>query len=754
MSNVAVEQRSGGAVPVPSPSAPGKRMALCEESASLRNSFLPPDRGPLDGHEQSSSTYSGSNSSGSKANSVSTVTSNCNAVGHHAPCIFPLLDLPRDGLLTSLEFLSALDLSRIAAASRIMLVIAYESATAISHSGGGEPERVISGLAAKLGGTPTMGFLFAADLRVKQLPSLLAKHLPPGVDIIGAATTGAQAMAGTDSSLSAVLPGLAPRRTDLALADEEGRISLQLGSFPDAEARAFHIDSRACIRLATAPSEAAGLRVLQDLGYPVGPEWRTIVLITSCNTPTPPVKVVKAFQRGSAETAVIGGVADETLLLHTRGRTRIMESGIVGLAIRGNVPLTALVSRGCTPLTPVYKCRGARPLRAQQNRPEGADSTNGPNADADDDDDDDDDEEDESEASGDGLLPDGDGPLPYPSSDEESEMGDGQGSESENSEAAFARQFEGGDSNVEAAVNNLDQPGRDDDNNQNDNNESEDLTEYLLIPELTDEAGNVVRPLAAVAEAQRASEQRFGNTLLFVGMRPRNRGGFLLEPVSRGSFQRGGTLLLGASSCGVEALTSQGLDMDDFEVRFYCLDPEACRQDLHRQLNFIKAECANLDERPLGSLMFTCAGRAEEFFGQNYADLRMFQEEFDLPTMGFWAGGEIGPQAMAEAIPEEATRSGRAMFQGFTAVFGIFRAPLPVRKGALETLGEHQLPQAVGEVLANWAREARRRGDAGRRDGDSKTVCARQWSRAAALASVETAMAILPPTFLQEVLLP
>eukprot|EP00405_Crypthecodinium_cohnii_P059536 CAMPEP_0206633762 /NCGR_PEP_ID=MMETSP0325_2-20121206/69668_1 /ASSEMBLY_ACC=CAM_ASM_000347 /TAXON_ID=2866 /ORGANISM="Crypthecodinium cohnii, Strain Seligo" /LENGTH=576 /DNA_ID=CAMNT_0054159487 /DNA_START=193 /DNA_END=1920 /DNA_ORIENTATION=- len=362
------------------------------------------------------------------------------------------------------------------------------------------------------------------------------------------------------------------------------------------------------------------------------------------------------------------------------------------------------------------------------------------------DDDDDDDEEDESEASGDGLLPDGDGPLPYPSSDEESEMGDGQGSESENSEAAFARQFEGGDSNVEAAVNNLDQPGRDDDNNQNDNNESEDLTEYLLIPELTDEAGNVVRPLAAVAEAQRASEQRFGNTLLFVGMRPRNRGGFLLEPVSRGSFQRGGTLLLGASSCGVEALTSQGLDMDDFEVRFYCLDPEACRQDLHRQLNFIKAECANLDERPLGSLMFTCAGRAEEFFGQNYADLRMFQEEFDLPTMGFWAGGEIGPQAMAEAIPEEATRSGRAMFQGFTAVFGIFRAPLPVRKGALETLGEHQLPQAVGEVLANWAREARRRGDAGRRDGDSKTVCARQWSRAAALASVETAMAILPPT--------
>ena len=67
-----------------------------------------------------------------------------------------------------------------------------------------------------------------------------------------------------------------------------------------------------------------------------------------------------------------------------------------------------------------------------------------------------------------------------------------------------------------------------------------------------------------------------------------------------------------------------------------------------------------------------------------------------LPLVGFWAGGEIGPQAMAEAAPVEATRTGRAALQGFTAVFGIFRAPARTCRGSLLCmLSDEGIPEAV-----------------------------------------------------------
>lgn len=42
---------------------------------------------------------------------------------------------------------------------------------------------------------------------------------------------------------------------------------------------------------------------------------------------------------------------------------------------------------------------------------------------------------------------------------------------------------------------------------------------------------------------------------------------------------------------------------------------------------------------------------------------------------GFYAGGEIGPQALAQASGAVATQTGGATLQGFTAVFGLFSVP-------------------------------------------------------------------------------
>jgi len=109
-----------------------------------------------------------------------------------------------------------------------------------------------------------------------------------------------------------------------------------------------------------------------------------------------------------------------------------------------------------------------------------------------------------------------------------------------------------------------------------------------------------------------------------------------------------------------------------------------------------------------------------------------------VPLVGFWAGGEIGPQALAQAAPNEATRTGNAAFQGFTAVFGIFRAPRPSRGTLLASLGDDDIGREVGSVLAQLAREAKERGNAAFRESDSETAII-HYNRALSLANVPSA---------------
>ncbi|CAE7452919.1 unnamed protein product, partial [Symbiodinium sp. CCMP2456] len=140
----------------------------------------------------------------------------------------------------------------------------------------------------------------------------------------------------------------------------------------------------------------------------------------------------------------------------------------------------------------------------------------------------------------------------------------------------------------------------------------------------------------------------------------------------------------------------------------------------------------------LRAVMFTCCGRRSQFFGEDFLDLSQFKVAFPRkPLLGLWANGEIGPQAMASAAPEEATRTGRAALQGFTAVFGVFRAPLPsVRRAA--ALPDDALPLEVGRWLSGRGDEARKQGDIFLKEGDV-AAAALNYARAQALSDVPTA---------------
>merc|ERR1711935_622950 len=79
--------------------------------------------------------------------------------------------------------------------------------------------------------------------------------------------------------------------------------------------------------------------------------------------------------------------------------------------------------------------------------------------------------------------------------------------------------------------------------------------------------------------------------------------------------------------------------------------------------------------------MYTCSGRGPTPYGlipERMSDATRFARVFpDVPCLGLYANGEFGPVALAGN--KNVFQIGRAMHQGFTAVFALFI--VPVNKG-------------------------------------------------------------------------
>ena len=116
------------------------------------------------------------------------------------------------------------------------------------------------------------------------------------------------------------------------------------------------------------------------------------------------------------------------------------------------------------------------------------------------------------------------------------------------------------------------------------------------------------------------------------------------------------------------------------EVDFYCLDGEACCQDVDRTLSLLRDQTQG--EEILGAVMFSCSGRGPRqgrLIHEDMMDATRFARAFpDVPCLGFYAGGEIGPMALVGN--QKVFRKGRAAVQGFTAVFCLFIVPVVKRR--------------------------------------------------------------------------
>lgn len=172
-------------------------------------------------------------------------------------------------------------------------------------------------------------------------------------------------------------------------------------------------------------------------------------------------------------------------------------------------------------------------------------------------------------------------------------------------------------------------------------------------------------------------------------------------------------------------------------LRFFELDAQACIDHVQGKMKQVSEEMVAKGQELLGGVLFSCNGRGPtnllNLRRQPGVDANAFRQYFGHKHLaGFYAAGEIGPQAIyleekkqgtASNDEEEdtaaaaaanrsvmsCTQTGQAALQGFTAVFGLFivpkRSQTPTGSSSplMEKLHKEGLEVTVKEVMKQMA---------------------------------------------------
>ena len=170
----------------------------------------------------------------------------------------------------------------------------------------------------------------------------------------------------------------------------------------------------------------------------------------------------------------------------------------------------------------------------------------------------------------------------------------------------------------------------------------------------------------------------------YVGIRQMGEDGYTLHQVHRGMLVHDSIVLesnedeQAIDNSGAAGSVGSGLveSLNGADIDMFKLDGPSCIADLDRTLMRLSDQLCG--EQLLGALMFSCGGRGPSkrgMMGEEMMDANHFNHHFDLPCLGFYAGGEIGP--MAKADNTNVFQQGKVALQGFTVVFGVFVVPIP-----------------------------------------------------------------------------
>lgn len=190
-----------------------------------------------------------------------------------------------------------------------------------------------------------------------------------------------------------------------------------------------------------------------------------------------------------------------------------------------------------------------------------------------------------------------------------------------------------------------------------------DLQPIHMIQEITNtDTGTTITAMDLMTQAVDDAE--------FIGIKRPQDDGFELHMISPYCQATNSFLIM---TDGSEA---QQQSLDGAEIDFFSLSGEACCQDMDHTMNMLREQTRG--EEILGAVMYSCSGRGPRPGGlipEHMADANRFAKVFpDVPCLGYYAGGEIGPLALAGN--QKVFRTGKATVQGFTAVFCLFIVPV------------------------------------------------------------------------------
>jgi small ligand-binding sensory domain FIST len=188
---------------------------------------------------------------------------------------------------------------------------------------------------------------------------------------------------------------------------------------------------------------------------------------------------------------------------------------------------------------------------------------------------------------------------------------------------------------------------------------------YHLIRRIRDnDTGKVYSPVELVTA--------FGQST-FLGVRRVGEDGFSLHMPHPISLNLNAFLLVKNENSTTEEAEQS---LENANVDLLDLDGKACMNDMTNATRKLKEQTQG--EKLLGAVMISCNGRgptAGGLISEDMSDATRFAKAFpDVPCLGFYAGGEIGPEAKAGR--ESAFQAGRTALQGFTAVFALFIVPI------------------------------------------------------------------------------
>jgi len=111
-------------------------------------------------------------------------------------------------------------------------------------------------------------------------------------------------------------------------------------------------------------------------------------------------------------------------------------------------------------------------------------------------------------------------------------------------------------------------------------------------------------------------------------------------------------------------------------VKFFSLDDTVAVKEVGTLLDEAKVKFTATQTSILGGILFTCLGRAKDFYGKPNVTADCFQEKFPgIPLAGVFCNGEITPhtnfvEKKEEDVVEENVPNGA--LQSYSAVFSIF----------------------------------------------------------------------------------